>query len=54
MADFYDLPFNDILDWRKFSLILREGVYVILKKVLQGVTMKEYRVLHAGVRQVME
>ena len=52
MADFYDLPFNDILDWRKFSLILREGDYGILKKVLQGVTMKEYRVLHAGVRQV--
>lgn len=52
MADFYDLPFNDILNWRKFSLVLRERDYGILKKVLQGVTMKEYRILHAGVRQV--
>jgi ACT domain-containing protein len=52
MADFYDLPFNDILNWRKFSLVLRERDYGILKKVLQGVTRKEYRILHAGVRQV--
>ncbi|KAG0617273.1 hypothetical protein M758_5G177800 [Ceratodon purpureus] len=52
MADFYDLPFNDVLNWRKFSLVLRERDYGILKKVLQGVTRKEYRILHAGVRQV--
>lgn len=52
MADFYDLPFNDVLDWRKFSLVIRERDYGILKKVLQGVTKEEYRTLHAGVRQV--
>lgn len=52
MADFYDLPFNDILNWRKFSLILRERDFGILKKELQGVTREEYRILHAGVRQV--
>ena len=52
MADFYDLPFNDILNWRKFSLVLRERDYGSLKKVLQGVTPQEYMVLHAGVRQV--
>lgn len=52
MADFYDLPFNDILDWRKFSLVVRESEYGSLKKILQGVTMKQYRALHARVRQV--
>lgn len=52
MADFYDLPFNDILDWRKFSLVVREREYDNLKKILQAVTVQKYRMLHAGVRQV--
>lgn len=52
MADYYDLPFNDILNWKTFSLILRERNYGRLKQVLQDVNPQDYQILHAGVRQV--
>ncbi|XP_031247202.1 probable glycosyltransferase At5g03795 [Pistacia vera] len=38
LSDNYDLPFNDILDWNKFSLILKEDDVPRLKKLLKGLS----------------
>eukprot|EP00249_Psilotum_nudum_P012815 c24003_g1_i2 orf=526-1752(-) len=51
LSDYYDLPFNDVLNWHKFSLILRERDVVNLKAILQSVTSEQYLALHDGVRQ---
>eukprot|EP00249_Psilotum_nudum_P012814 c24003_g1_i1 orf=582-1481(-) len=54
LSDYYDLPFNDVLNWHKFSLILRERDVVNLKAILQSVTSEQYLALHDGVRQVQK
>lgn len=54
LSDYYDLPFNDILNWRKFSIILKEQDVVNLKRVLQSVTEQEYKALHRSLRQVQQ
>lgn len=45
MANHFDLPFNDILDWRKFSIIIKVNDVRYLKKILKSITFAEYRVL---------
>ncbi|KAF9679061.1 hypothetical protein SADUNF_Sadunf07G0100900 [Salix dunnii] len=45
LSDYYDLPFNDILDWRKFSVILKENDVYSLKKILQDIPKKTYEAL---------
>ncbi|KAH7415436.1 hypothetical protein KP509_14G043500 [Ceratopteris richardii] len=52
LSDYYDLPFSDILDWRKFSIILREEDVGNLKTVLQEVTDEQYKALHCNLRRV--
>ncbi|MCO5579052.1 hypothetical protein L7F22_032904 [Adiantum nelumboides] len=52
LSDYYDLPFNDILNWHKFSIILKEQDVVNLKTVLQAVTDHQYIALHRNLRQV--
>ncbi|KAJ4914086.1 Exostosin family protein [Raphanus sativus] len=37
LSDYYDLPFNDILDWRKFAVVLRERDVYDLKQILKNI-----------------
>ncbi|KAL3621004.1 hypothetical protein CASFOL_035916 [Castilleja foliolosa] len=52
MADYYDLPFNDILDWRKFSVILKESDVYNLKDILKAKAGADYRKLYNNLREV--
>ncbi|KAK4367033.1 hypothetical protein RND71_014913 [Anisodus tanguticus] len=46
LSDYYDLPFNDILDWHKFAVILREKDVYDLKQILKNITQEEFVTLH--------
>lgn len=37
IANHYDLPFQDILDWRRFSIVVTTSDIPLLKKILLGV-----------------
>ncbi|GFP86822.1 probable glycosyltransferase at5g20260 [Phtheirospermum japonicum] len=52
LADYYDLPFNDILDWRKFSVILNESDVHNLKDILKAKAGAEYRLLYSNLLKV--
>ena len=52
LSDYYDLPFNDILNWRRFSIILKEQDVTNLKAVLQSVSDEQYAALHHSLRRV--
>lgn len=52
LSDYYDLPFNDILDWRKFSLVLRERDVYSLKQILKAVSDEEFAMLHKRLVEV--
>lgn len=54
LSDYYDLPFNDILNWRKFAIILKEQDVAKLKTVLQSVTDQQYVAFHHSLRQVQK
>ena len=53
MSDFHDLPFNDILDWRKFSVILKETDVPQLKEILKGISDKQFKSLHQNLVKVI-
>ncbi|KAF7809405.1 putative glycosyltransferase [Senna tora] len=46
LSNYYDLPFNDILDWRKFSVILKETDVYQLKQILKNISEAEFVALH--------
>ncbi|KAI3445801.1 hypothetical protein Pfo_002466 [Paulownia fortunei] len=52
LADYFDLPFNDVLDWRKFSLILNESDVYRLKDILKAKAGPDFRTLHSNVLKV--
>lgn len=52
LSDYYDLPFNDILDWKKFAVILKEKDVYQLKSILKSITHEEFVALHKGVAEV--
>ncbi|KAJ8425225.1 hypothetical protein Cgig2_019114 [Carnegiea gigantea] len=52
LADHYDLPFMDILNWRSFSVVIRTSDIPHLKKILEGISPEEYSVLHTNVLKV--
>ncbi|PKA52855.1 putative glycosyltransferase [Apostasia shenzhenica] len=54
LSDYYDLPFNDILDWRKFALILREKDVYQLKSILKSISDEEFVTLHKGLVEVQK
>jgi hypothetical protein len=53
LSDYYDLPFNDILDWSKFSLILKERDVYKLKDILKSVSHEQFIALHKNLVEVM-
>ncbi|XVE66628.1 hypothetical protein DITRI_Ditri08aG0093200 [Diplodiscus trichospermus] len=52
MSDHHDLSFNDILDWRKFSVIVKEGDIQRLKPILKRISYGKFRFLHYNAVQV--
>ncbi|OAY74476.1 putative glycosyltransferase [Ananas comosus] len=52
LSNYYDLPFNDILDWRKFSIILKESDVYQLKSVLKSISNEEFIALHNSLVEV--
>lgn len=51
MDDYLDLPFNDVVDWDKFSVVLTESDVYQLKGIL-GEIEYEYARLHSNLRKV--
>lgn len=52
LSNYYDLPFNDILDWRKFSVILNEIDVYRLKHILKNISDAEFGSLHNNLIKV--
>ncbi|EXC35480.1 putative glycosyltransferase [Morus notabilis] len=52
LSNYYDLPFNDILDWRKFSIIVKESDVYQLKQILQNIPDEEFLALHRNLIKV--
>ncbi|XP_073120316.1 probable glycosyltransferase At5g03795, partial [Henckelia pumila] len=54
LGDHFDLPFVDILEWRKFALLLKEADVYILKDILKAKAGAEYRMLHNNLLKVQK
>jgi hypothetical protein len=52
LSDYYDLPFNDVLDWRKFAVVLKERDVYELKSILKSKSQEEFVALHKSLVQV--
>ncbi|KAA0050111.1 putative glycosyltransferase [Cucumis melo var. makuwa] len=52
ISDYYSLPFDDVLDWSKFSMRIPSERIPEIKKILRGVSMKKYLKLQRGVMKV--
>lgn len=52
LSNYYDLPFNDILDWRKFSVILKEKEVYQLKQILKDIPNDDFVMLHENLVKV--
>ncbi|KAA8532228.1 hypothetical protein F0562_032247 [Nyssa sinensis] len=42
ISNYYDLPFANVLDWSKFSIIISQGEIACLKKILLSVSRQMY------------
>lgn len=54
LADHYDLPYADILNWSSFSLVLSTMDIPMLKKILQQISSRDYLKLHENVMRVQK
>ncbi|XP_059650077.1 probable glycosyltransferase At5g03795 [Cornus florida] len=54
LSNYYDLPFNDIIDWRKFSVVLNERDVYQLKDILKGIPDSEFIALHNNLVKVQK
>jgi hypothetical protein len=52
LSNYYDLPFNDILDWHKFSVILKEQDVYQLKQILKDIPDNQFVSLHKNLIKV--
>ena len=50
LSNYYDLPFNDINDWHKFSVLLKEHDVYWLKQILKDIA--EFVSLHKNLVKV--
>nr|XP_016432990.1 PREDICTED: probable glycosyltransferase At5g03795 [Nicotiana tabacum] len=54
LADHYDLPYTDILNWESFSVIVSSLDIPILKKILEEIEYDRYAELQKNVMQVQK
>ncbi|KAL6552108.1 hypothetical protein OROGR_008262 [Orobanche gracilis] len=54
LSNYYDLPFNDILNWHKFSVVLKEKDVYQLKQILKNITHDEFVTLHNNLVKVQK
>ncbi|KAK3029817.1 hypothetical protein RJ639_038005 [Escallonia herrerae] len=54
IANHYDLPFADILNWKSFSVVVDTLDITSLKRVLHDISIDEYRTLQRNVLKVRE
>lgn len=52
LSDYYDLPFNDIVHWHKFAVVLKEKDVYDLKQILKNITQEEFVTLHNNLVKV--
>ncbi|CAH9069125.1 unnamed protein product [Cuscuta epithymum] len=52
LADFYDLPFADILNWESFSVVVSTADIFRLKEILKGIDYSDYVKLQSNVMKV--
>ena len=52
ISDFYELPFSDVLDWRKFSLQIPSRNISDIKMILKGISQAMYLRLQMMVMKV--
>ncbi|EOY10573.1 Exostosin family protein isoform 2 [Theobroma cacao] len=52
IANYYDLPFADILNWKSFSIVVVTVDIPSLKQILRGITSDEYLSLQRNVLKV--
>lgn len=53
LSNYYDLPFNDILDWHKFAVVLKENDVYQLKQILKDIPDAEFVALHKNLVKVV-
>ncbi|KAH6760104.1 Exostosin family protein [Perilla frutescens var. hirtella] len=54
LSNYYDLPFNDIINWHKFSVVLKEKDVYQLKQILKKITQEEFVRLHNNLVKVQK
>ncbi|CAK9137883.1 unnamed protein product [Ilex paraguariensis] len=54
LADHYDLPYADVLDWESFALVVSTVDIPLLKKILGEIGFDEYRRLQRNVVKVQK
>ncbi|KAL0384396.1 UNVERIFIED_CONTAM: putative glycosyltransferase [Sesamum radiatum] len=54
LADYFELPFNDVLDWLKFSIVMSEEDVYDLKYILREKSGEEYSRLHGNLIKVQK
>ncbi|KAL8526917.1 hypothetical protein ACS0TY_015968 [Phlomoides rotata] len=52
IANHYDLPFQDILNWKSFSIVVATLDIPLLKKILEAVSIEDYLILQNNVLKV--
>ena len=52
IGDHYSLPFSDVLDWSKFSLIITSDKIPEIKKILKAIPAETYLRMQKMVKQV--
>ncbi|XP_027188203.1 probable glycosyltransferase At5g03795 isoform X2 [Cicer arietinum] len=52
IANYYDLPFADVLNWKSFSVVVTTLDIPLLKKILKGISSDEYLMLQRNVLKV--
>ncbi|KAG4945444.1 hypothetical protein JHK87_041451 [Glycine soja] len=54
MSNYYDLPFNDILDWSQFSVVLKETNIYLLKDILRSISEKHFISLNRNIVKIQK
>ncbi|KAH7544580.1 hypothetical protein FEM48_Zijuj01G0000900 [Ziziphus jujuba var. spinosa] len=54
LSNYYDLPFNDVLDWKKFAVILKENDVYQLKQILKDIPYEQFLALHRNLVKVQK